>query len=328
MGKNRQIKLATLRPNIGDIKGLPNNPRRISDKALRKLEQSIERDPEFMELRPIVVDEQLSILGGNQRYRACLSLGMKTVPESWVRVRRGLSMEKKKRFILVDNAPEGMAGEWDKELLEEGWELPELEELGFEEMLKEAEEAKEKEDSEEQETAKNMGCGMPFGLRWNLSVVRRKGHATVACALYHAEKDILANIKIWKAKGSDKDARTAAAVLALLQACREIGWFFDRVTTPQRHHEGWHAGTALARLVAMETGTKFVDICGFSKEDKGHHPIRNAKRKALKISAEGHSVLVIDDVATSGETMRATAEAIRNSGRAAMCLALVHYWPK
>jgi hypothetical protein len=118
------IQLAKLKPN-------KRNPRKIADAAMVKLCESIERDPEFMVLRPIVVDEKMNILGGNQRYAACQNLGMKTVPGSWVKIASGLTPGQRKRFVLVDNAPEGMAGDWDLELLTADWEMPELGELGF-----------------------------------------------------------------------------------------------------------------------------------------------------------------------------------------------------
>ena len=116
---------------LSDIKPNPNNPRKISGEQLSKLRESLERDPEFMQLRPIVVDESGLILGGNQRYAGLKSLGYKEVPESWVVKADSLTEEQQKRFILVDNAPEGMAGEWDVDLLKAEWDLPELEDLGF-----------------------------------------------------------------------------------------------------------------------------------------------------------------------------------------------------
>jgi len=118
------VKLSTLKFN-------KRNPRKIELDALTKLCESIKRDPQFMELRPIVIDENRMILGGNQRFRACQRLGMKAVPASWVRIATGLTAEQRKRFILVDNAPEGMAGEWDLEILTTEWQMPELGDLGF-----------------------------------------------------------------------------------------------------------------------------------------------------------------------------------------------------
>lgn len=118
------IKLNTLKANS-------RNPRTITADALRKLCESISRDPAFMELRPIVIDDEGVILGGNQRFRACQQLGMTEVPASWVKTAAGMTDEQRRRFVLVDNAPEGMAGQWDLELLTADWHLPDLETLGF-----------------------------------------------------------------------------------------------------------------------------------------------------------------------------------------------------
>lgn len=128
--KEKKIKLNTLKLN-------DRNPRTIKSGAFKRLYESIKRDPDFMTLRPIIVDEANMILGGNQRCRACQHLGMMEVPESWVKVAKGLTLEQRKRFIVMDNAPEGMAGEWDIEILAADWELPELKDMGFDKLLAE-----------------------------------------------------------------------------------------------------------------------------------------------------------------------------------------------
>jgi len=115
---------------LSSLKRLKNNPRQISDAAIDKLKQSIERDGKFMEARPMIVTSDGVIIGGNQRHRACIELGMKEVPESWVK-RVDWTEEEARRFSVVDNAPKGMAGEWDIDLLANEWDIPELEELGF-----------------------------------------------------------------------------------------------------------------------------------------------------------------------------------------------------
>ena len=117
--------------DIRKIKPSETNPRKIKPEALAKLVESIRRDPEFMALRPIVVDESGVILGGNQRYRAILELGLKDIPDNWVVAASDLTDDQRRRFILVDNAPGGMAGEWDIDLLANEWDVPELEVLGF-----------------------------------------------------------------------------------------------------------------------------------------------------------------------------------------------------
>lgn len=125
------------------------NPRTIKPEALLKLCESIERDPQFMELRPIVVDETGTIIGGNQRYRACTHLGMKELPASWVKTAVGLTEEQRKRFILIDNSPQGLTGDWDKEVLYEDFQIPELADLGLDKLLTDM--AKRGDEEEQQE---------------------------------------------------------------------------------------------------------------------------------------------------------------------------------
>jgi len=116
---------------LSSLKLKENNPRQITPEAIDKLAESIERDPEFMRLRPIVCDNDGTIIGGNQRFKALRQLGYKEVPDEWVVFAKDLTDEQKRRFLVVDNAPPGMAGDWDFDTLKAEFELPELEELGF-----------------------------------------------------------------------------------------------------------------------------------------------------------------------------------------------------
>ena len=87
------------------------NPRKIDKEDLQKLQDSIQDFPKMLEVRPIVVDENGIILGGNMRYRACQALGMVEVP---VTVVSGLSEDAKREFIVRDNINNG---DWDWEML-------------------------------------------------------------------------------------------------------------------------------------------------------------------------------------------------------------------
>jgi ParB-like chromosome segregation protein Spo0J len=118
--------------NINTLKMLDNNPRKITDDAIECLAESIKRDPEFLRLRPIIVDENMTVIGGNQRVKAILKLGMVDIPDEWVRVAKDLTEEQRRRFILIDNSPRGMSGEWDLEILQCEYELEELELVGIE----------------------------------------------------------------------------------------------------------------------------------------------------------------------------------------------------
>jgi hypothetical protein len=125
----KTIPITDLHLNDGS-KGLPKNPRFIRDERFRKLCDSIRDNPEFMPARPIIVDEAGVILGGNMRYRACKDLGMAELPASWVQRVTGWTVEKKRRFIIMDNRP---FGEDDFDLLANEWDMAELLAAGFDE---------------------------------------------------------------------------------------------------------------------------------------------------------------------------------------------------
>lgn len=117
-GSDSVMKTASLKPTpIGALKPLDDNPRTMSRAAMKKLMESIQRDPEFMMLRHIVHDRDGVILGGNQRFRACKRLGMKALPPGWTVLADNLSDEQRKRFILMDNSPDGASGEWSDDVL-------------------------------------------------------------------------------------------------------------------------------------------------------------------------------------------------------------------
>lgn len=115
----------------GKLRPYKNNPRVISDPAFTKLCASIEQDPEFMSVRKIIIDENNEILGGNQRQYALLSLGYERIPDDWVRQVTGWSEEKKRRFVLKDNSPEGMAGDFDYDTMGEFFSPEEMADSGI-----------------------------------------------------------------------------------------------------------------------------------------------------------------------------------------------------
>lgn len=130
---------------ISLLKENKKNPRKISEKVFENLKKSIKRDPKFMEIRPIVIDENMVILGGNQRFKAICSLGIEDVPDEWIKKVSELSEAQKKRFILLDNSPDSISGEWDFGMLEEEF-LDEMKILDFEIEKEEAYEKQEEDD--------------------------------------------------------------------------------------------------------------------------------------------------------------------------------------
>jgi hypothetical protein len=111
--------------DIALIKPNPNNPRVLRDDKFKKLKKSIQEFPEMLELREIIVDEDMVILGGNMRYKALKELGIKDVP---VKIAKGLTEEQKKEFIIKDNVG---FGEWDWAILANEWDSASLDDWGL-----------------------------------------------------------------------------------------------------------------------------------------------------------------------------------------------------
>ena len=114
---------------VSKIKPNPNNPRIIKDERFAKLVQSIKDFPKMMELRPMVINSDNIVLGGNMRLKAITELGMKEIPDSWVKKATDLTEEEARRFIIADNVG---FGEHDWEVLANEWNMDELTEWGLE----------------------------------------------------------------------------------------------------------------------------------------------------------------------------------------------------
>lgn len=111
--------------NINEIKPNPNNPRKIDVDDFAKLVKSIKNDPKLLEAKPIIIDENNVILGGNQRYRACLELGIQDVP---VIKMANLTDKEKKKLLVIDNTH---YGKWDMDMLaNDDWSVADLSEWG------------------------------------------------------------------------------------------------------------------------------------------------------------------------------------------------------
>jgi len=110
---------------ISEIKSNPNNPRLIKDEKFHKLVKSIQGFPEMLEIRPIVVNADMIVLGGNMRLKACKEAGLKEIPVIFA---DDLTEEQQREFIIKDNVG---FGEWDWELIANEWDAEELEDWGL-----------------------------------------------------------------------------------------------------------------------------------------------------------------------------------------------------
>ena len=113
-----KVKITSVKPN-------KNNPRTIKDAKFRKLVESIREFPEMLKLRPIIVNKEDVILGGNMRYKASVAAGLKEV---WILKTEELTKEQEDEFVIKDNAS---YGDWDWDSLANVYTIEDLGEWGL-----------------------------------------------------------------------------------------------------------------------------------------------------------------------------------------------------
>ena len=111
--------------NIKKIVANKENPRTISKKNFNKLVKSIKDFPQMLDKRPLVVDEDMVVLGGNMRLKALQKAG---VQEVMVDIAEGWTEEQKKEFIVKDNVG---FGDWDWDILANVWNIESLKDWGL-----------------------------------------------------------------------------------------------------------------------------------------------------------------------------------------------------
>ena len=117
------MKIQTVQ--INEIRGNKDNPRIVNKDKYNKLKKSIQDFPQMLNLRPIIVNDDNVILGGNMRYKALVELGYKEVP---VIKAKDLTEKQAQEFIIKDNLS---YGDWDFDILANEWDSVELEQWGF-----------------------------------------------------------------------------------------------------------------------------------------------------------------------------------------------------
>jgi len=110
---------------ISKIKNNPNNPRLVKDDKFEKLVNSIKTFPEMLKIRPIVVNKDFIVLGGNMRLKACREAGLKEIP---IIQASQLTEEQQREFIIKDNVG---FGEWDWQMINAEWDVEQVEEWGL-----------------------------------------------------------------------------------------------------------------------------------------------------------------------------------------------------
>jgi hypothetical protein len=117
--QTKTVKISEIKPN-------PNNPRLIKDEKFAKLVNSIKGFPEMLEIRPIVVNSDMIVLGGNMRLKACKEAGLKEIPIIFA---DDLTEEQQREFIIKDNVG---FGEWDWEMIANEWDADQIQDWGLE----------------------------------------------------------------------------------------------------------------------------------------------------------------------------------------------------
>jgi hypothetical protein len=117
--------MITQKVSIKEVIPNKSNPRIIRDSKFVKLVQSIKDFPQMLEIRPIVVDENNIILGGNMRFKACIEAGLKEV---FIIKANDLTEEQKHEFIVKDNVG---FGEWDWDIIANEFDTEKLEDWGL-----------------------------------------------------------------------------------------------------------------------------------------------------------------------------------------------------
>lgn len=116
----KSVKMA-----LAQIKKNPDNPRTIKDNVFIKLVESLKSFPEMTQIRPIVINKEFMILGGNMRYEAAKEAGYKEID---VIIANNLTPEQEKEFIIKDNIS---GGDWDFDMLANNWNIETLDKWGL-----------------------------------------------------------------------------------------------------------------------------------------------------------------------------------------------------
>lgn len=303
--KVKQVKLTEIKLN-------PDNPRRISDKDMDRLVKSLQEFPDMMKLREIVVDETMTILGGNMRYLGLKKIGAK---ECTAKIVNGLTPEQKREFVVKDNSN---FGTFDFDMLANGWDDLPLVEWGVdlpEDWLSGAA-------GGDQDSSTEAGDGsiepIPFGILKRKRICNRNGVDFISFGEWGADKEgQISAVKQWKDSDvpgelHEEIARLLAGTVSALGVCPI--W----VTTPPCHHGKINAATIIAKFVAESLSVPFVVLFKNENKPKGRHPARHIGEKEYeKINEQPEGMaLVVDDIATSGQTIAKSILSIREEGAA------------
>ncbi len=295
--ETKKVKLSTLKPN-------PNNPRMISKKDMDRLVKSLTDFPEMLEIREIVCDETMTVLGGNMRLQALKKAGAK---ECLAKIVSGLTDYQKREFVIKDN---GSWGEWSMDTLANSWgDLP-LADWGVdlpEDWLKEVKE-------EEHNMAKITDCKKLEDVSIHYPTINKVRLCRfISVRRFKNNKDQAIDIfkSIKKERDIDVENFIASEVSELLTS---FGIFKDMIVTPAPRGHSLKNDYYLSGVVADKIADKLGIIsCQLFKDNiKKTNNIHKYEEKnaCLLGDIKSKNIIIFDDIATTGTTMENCCKAL------------------
>ena len=297
-----EIEIKTIK--LSQVKINKENPRRIGNAEMDRLVKSLQDFPDMLQLREIVVDETMTVLGGNMRLLALRKIGAK---ECTAKIVRGLTPEQKREFIIKDN---GSWGEWDFDLLANGWDDLPLVDWGVdlpEDWLKEAKE-------EENNMAKITDCKKIEDVSIHYPKINKvRSCRFISVRRFKNNKDQAIDIfkSIKKERDFDVENFIASEVSELLTS---FGIFKDMIVTPAPRGHSLENDYYLSGVVADKIADKLGIIsCQLFKDNikKTNNVHKYEEKNACLLGdIKSKNIIIFDDIATTGTTMENCCKAL------------------
>ena len=299
--ETKKVKLSTLKPN-------PNNPRMISKKDMDRLVKSLTDFPEMLEIREIVCDETMTVLGGNMRLQALKKAGAK---ECLAKIVSGLTDEQKREFVIKDN---GSWGEWSMDDLANAWgDLP-LVEWGIdlpEDWLK-------KDDAVSEVNPGNIKLLNDFSIYHpTINKTRSCSFLSVRRFINNKDnaigviKDIKANIDIEIIKAIADE--TSALLKTIFGNFNDVNSICTVAPRGHSINQSYYFAGMITDRIADKLGIMSCEL--FKDNFKKTNNVHNYQEKKANLIDDMRSktVIVFDDIATTGTTIENCCNALRKN---------------
>jgi len=241
-----EITIKTVK--LSAIKLNPDNPRRIGKIEMARLVKSLQDFPDMMKLREIIVDETMTILGGNMRYRALKQIGEKEVTAKIV---KGLTPEQKREFVIKDNSG---FGEFDLDALANGWsDLPLVEwgvDLPEDWLVEEKTDPADAEPQIDRAEELNKTWGVKLGDLWQI------GEHRLLCGDSTKKEDVE---RVMDGEKADMSVTSPPYGVGKSYENKGIGPWFDTIRPVIKNIVEW-ANVVVWQIVDLySTGSQFIE---------------------------------------------------------------------